>query len=100
MPQQNSPFAPSYGRGQTVAPGPTSAVATLTVSASTLCLTNLGAYTVYVKLGETNTITASASDYPILPGSQVVVSKTREQMFVAHYATATSSLHMISGEGF
>lgn len=95
-----SPFAPSYGRGVTVAPGSTSANTQMTLNAATLCLTNLGTFTAYVRIGETNAVTASATDYPIPAGMQVVISKPRDFGWVAYYAASTTSLHIMPGEGF
>ncbi len=100
MAHQNSPFSPAYGRGTTVAPASVSAVSQVGGNTQTLCLTNLGAYTAYIRCAEDNSAVATAADYPIPPGMQVVITKPREYTFVAYYAATTTSLHVMPGEGF
>lgn len=100
MPFYTSPFTPSYNRGVTVAPTTTSANTQMTLGSATLCLTNLGAFTAYVRVGDTNAVTAGVTDYPIPAGMQVVITKPRDANWVAYYAASATSLHIMPGEGF
>ena len=92
-------FAPHYSSGQTVTVG-ASAQLTITANSSAVCITNIGATnTAYVRIGE-GTFTASATDYPILPNSQKVITKANGHDKIAIYAAAGTSIHVIDGEGF
>lgn len=95
-----APFAPSYGRGVTVTPSSTSANTQMSLGSATLCLTNLGTSTAYVRVGETNAVTAGFTDYPIPVGMQVVITKPRDVNWVAYFAAFSTSLHIMPGEGF
>lgn len=95
-----APFAPSYGRGVTVAPSSTSANTQMSIGSGTLCLTNLGGFTAYVRVGDTSAVAAGVTDYPIPVGMQVVISVSRDFNWVAYYATSATSLHIMPGEGF
>ena len=94
-------FAPAYGQGVVVA-SVTTASASSAVGAGSMSLvvTNTGSNTVWVRTGLTG-LTATTADYPILPTSQVSISKPLDHTHIAYLtATSTSSLHIIPGEGF
>ena len=95
-----APFMPAYTRGVTVAPGTTSAATTVGEGAKSLCLTNLGSVTCYVRAGLAG-ISATIADYPVLPNTQVTIEKFQDFTTVAYItASGTGSLHIIPGEGF
>lgn len=93
-------FNPSYTNGVTVSPGTVSAASTVGAGSKSLCLTNLGSFVVYVRAG-TSGVVATQADYPVLPLTQVSISKSQDKTHVAYVtASGTGSLHIIAGEGF
>lgn len=92
-------FNPVYGSGITVAPTAVSAASTITTGTSALCLSNLGAVTVYIRVGETG-ITTTTADYPVPPYSQVSITRFADHDTIAYVtASGTGSLNVIAGEG-
>ena len=93
-------FQPSYGSGVTVAPDGTSASSTLGAGSLNVVLTNLdSSVTVFVRIG-LGAQTATTDDYPVLPGTQVSLSKARYEATVAYITGgSTGSLHIIAGRG-
>ena len=93
-------FQPSYGNGITVAPTGTSASSTLGVGSQSVVVTNLSStVTAYVRIG-TGAQTATAADYPVLPSTQISLSKDRTDNTVAYITDgSTGSLHIIAGRG-
>lgn len=95
------PIAPAYGTGQSVAPAAASAVAALTPGSNQLVLTNLGAAVCYVRIGNAaDAPVATANDYPVPAGAQVVITKDQRQNALAHICAAGTTLHIMNGEGF
>jgi len=94
-------FNPAYGTGVTVAPTNTSASSTLGVGAKALVITNLSANVVsYVRVG-TGSATATTADYPVLPSTQITLSKGQDNDTVAYVtAASTGSIHIMAGEGY
>ena len=93
-------FQPSYGNGITVAPTGTSASSTLGVGSQNVVVTNLSSsVTAYVRIG-TGAQTATTADYPVLPSTQISLSKDRTDNTVAYITGgSTGSLHIIAGRG-
>ena len=93
-------FQPSYGNGITVAPTGTSASSTLGVGSQNVVVTNLSSsVTSYVRIG-TGAQTATTADYPVLPSTQISLSKDRTDNTVAYITGgSTGSLHIIAGRG-
>lgn len=92
-------FAPAFGQGQTVAPGVATASAIIGAGSRSLCLTNLGTFTCYVRstLGASS---ATIADYPVLPGTQVSITKSQAADTVSYISPGgASSLHIIPGDG-
>jgi hypothetical protein len=49
----------------------------------------------------TGSTTATTADYPVLPNTQIVVSKAQDQNTVAYIAPAGGgSIHILAGEGY
>jgi hypothetical protein len=93
-------FNPAYTQGTTISVSTTSAAAVRGLGAKSLCLSNLGTVTVYVRVSQ-GTIAATTADYPVLAGTQVTITKDEAHDTVsAITASSTSSLHVIPGEGF
>lgn len=94
-------FEPSYTRGITVSPTTSSASSAIGLGSKALVFTNLSSSVVsYVRVGGSG-ITASAADYPLLPNSQISVSKCQDDTHVAYItASGTGSVHIIPGEGY
>lgn len=100
---QIHPFTPAYGYGVTASASTSNGITLIPRSKGLkqLVLTNLGSDTVYVRPVVGNSGTATTADYPILPNSQVVITKDSAADHVAHLAAlSTSSVHIIAGEGF
>lgn len=96
----NATFNPAYTKGVTVAPSTVSAASAIGAGSKSLCVTNLGSFVVYVSVG-TSGVVAAAADYPVLPLTQVSLSKDQDATHVAYVtASGTGSLHIIPGEGF
>lgn len=93
-------FAPSYGKGITVAPGVASAQSTIGLGSKTISFTNLSAVLTYVRISKGDS-TATTADYPILPNAQRWISKDQDADTVSYIAPAgAGSLHIMPGEGF
>jgi hypothetical protein len=94
-------FNPAYGTGITVAPTGTSASSTIGVGSKSLVITNLSSTVVaYVRVG-TGATTATTADYPVLPSTQVTISKAQDQNTVAYItSSSTGSIHIMAGEGY
>jgi uncharacterized cupin superfamily protein len=94
-------FNPAYGSGVTVSPGVASASSTVGGGSKALVITNLSSTVVaYVRVGE-GSATATTADYPVLPSTQIVLSKAQDQNVVAYIAPAGGgSLHIMAGEGY
>jgi hypothetical protein len=93
-------FQPSYGSGVTVAPSGTSASSTLGLGSQSIVVTNLSSNVIsYVRVGA-GAQTATTADYPVLPGTQISLSKARTDNTVAYITGGSAgSLHIIPGRG-
>ena len=94
-------FQPNYGNGITVAPSGTSASSTsVGEGAENVVITNLSSSVIaYVRIGE-GAQTATTADYPVLPSTQVSLTKGRYEATVAYITGgSTGSLHIIPGRG-
>jgi len=96
-----APFGPHYGSGVTVAPSGTSASSARGLGSKSLVITNLSTTVVsYVRTGQ-GAATATTADYPILPNTQIVLSKPQDHDTVAYVTGgSTGSLHIMAGEGY
>ena len=93
-------FAPGYGTGVTEVTGIASAANTVQENTASVVLTNLGTVTVYVRIGAA-AAAATVADYPVLAGTQVSVSKARDDSHISHISPdGAGSLHYIAGAGF
>jgi hypothetical protein len=94
-------FGPAYGQGVSVSVSATSASSACGFGAKSIVVTNTGAANVYVRTGLSG-LTATTADYLLLPLSQVSISKPQDHTHVAYVceAAATSTAHIIPGEGF
>ena len=95
-------FNPQYTQGITVAPGAVAASSTIGLNCKTLCLTNLGAITVYVRTYKASdgAKSATTADYPVLPLTQVTITKPDNHDTLTYIGAAGASLHVIPGEGW
>lgn len=93
-------FAPAYGQGVTVAPGAATASVTIPQGSRSLVLTNLGSTVCYMRVTQ-GASSATIADYPVTPGAQVSISKAQVSDTVSYICPGgTTSLHIISGDGF
>lgn len=94
-----TPFDPAYTQGQIVTAAAVAASVAVNKSAKQVVVTNLGNNVAYVRTG-TGTIAATTADMPVLPGTQVSLTKGEGQDVFTHISAAGTSLHVISGEGW
>lgn len=94
-----APINPAYTQGQTVAAGAVAASVSVNKSAKQIAVTNLGDNIAYIRTG-TGTIAATTADMPILPGTQVTLTKGDNQETFSYISAAGTSLHVIPGEGW
>tara|TARA_R110002126_G_scaffold256378_1_gene399395 strand:- start:127 stop:432 length:306 start_codon:yes stop_codon:yes gene_type:complete len=94
------PFSQATLGGITVATSTSTSVTAFdSNNSSQVAVSNLGTDAVHVSFGG-STKTATAADYIVFGGSQVILSKDREATHVALIATAaTPSIHVIAGKG-
>ncbi len=96
-----APFAPNYASGVTVSPGTVSASTTLANKTKSVVLTNLSSSVVaYVRIGAASA-DATTADYPVLPSTQIVLSKSDDDQIISYItASGTGSMHIMAGEGY
>lgn len=93
------PFNPSYGTGQAVnSTSPAADAGALRKGDKQVCVTNNGANVAYIRVAATGA--ASAADYPVLSGAQVVVTKADDDTRLSHYSPLGTTLHIITGNGW
>lgn len=95
----NAPFCPAYTQGKTVSPAAAAASTTIGKGAKNLCLTNTGSNICYVRTGVSD-IEATAADYPVPGGAQVVISKDEQHDTLSYISASGTTLHAIPGEGW
>lgn len=94
-----APINPAYTQGQIVAAAAVAASVSVNKAAKQLAVTNLGLNVAYVRTG-TGTIAATTADMPILPGTQVTLTKGDNQETFSYISAAGTTLHVIPGEGW
>lgn len=95
--QISFPFKP-HDATTTVTPNNTSVSTTLGGGPQQVRIASLAANPIaYIKIG-TGTVTASATDMPILPGSTIVITKGSNDKVAVFSATA-ATLYLTPGEG-
>ena len=104
------PFGPYYGKTQTAAVNGAGAFTGLPASSKQLVLTNVGTVVIYVRATIASDATAaSAADMPVLPNSQITISKSGNDTDgspqgwtrLAYFsAGAGSSLSVTPGDGW
>lgn len=98
-----APFQPIYGSNQVATAAATSASLPINQAARSIRVLNNGAGSAYFRVYSStdgSPGTASAADYPILPGVSVTLSKSLGQDRVAFLSTAGTTLEIITGEGW
>lgn len=91
-------FSPAFGTGVVITTGASAATAVRTGTQS-LCLTNTGTVTVYLRTGDANAV-ATTADYPILAGQQVTITRFQDFTHVATFSSSAGELHVMGGQGF
>lgn len=96
-----APFQPAAAGGQAVSPGAAAATITTGRGNKQICLTNTGANICYVRTGFTGSvIAASTTAYPVLPNSQVVISKDQDHDVLSHISASGTTLSVVPGDGW
>ena len=94
-------FAPKYDSGQTITTGASSPITySKGLGSKSLVLTNLGSEVVYVRISNDTGLAATIADYPILPLTQVSISKFEDDAVLDTFSAAAGSLHVMAGEGY
>ena len=94
-----APIQPAYGTGLTMTPAAASAAVAIPKGNKQQILTNLGANVCYVRIGAAGVV-ATAADYPVPAGAQVVVTRSDDDSQLAHISPLGTTLHVMNGEGF
>lgn len=93
-------FNPRYGAAIIPIVTTTSASSVIGKGSKSLCLTNLGVEACYVRVSF-GPATASSADFVMPGGTQHYLSKDQDADTVTYVAgNATTSLHIMPGEGF
>jgi len=96
---KESTFYPAYKSGKSISATATSARAALNTETGSITATNTGTEIAYVCTGDSS-VTADATDYPVLGGTQVSIGRDPRATHVAVICpTGTSTVLVISGEG-
>ena len=93
------PFIPNYGSGVTLTAGAASLTTPLNADSKSICITNLGSNVAYVRIGGSASV-ATTADYPVLPFSQVILTKVMMHDTLAYISASGASLHVMNGEGW
>lgn len=94
------PFHPAYTQGQTIAVTGTSSSISIDVAARQVMLTNKGTKICYVRVCNTPA-DATIADFPVLAGTQSVISKGEGFYIVSAIAPdGDTSLHVMPGAGW
>lgn len=91
-------FNPAYTQGVSVSPAAAAASSTIGKGSKALCLTNTGVNVCYVRTGPSG-VAATAADYPILGGAQVIITKDEQHDTASYISPLGTTLHIIPGEG-
>lgn len=94
-----APFNPSYTQGQTVTAGAAALSITLDGSAKQVVVTNTGSNIAYVRTG-TGTFSATTTDFPVLAGTQVAITKGDGAVTLSYISAVGTTLHVIPGGGW
>jgi hypothetical protein len=93
------PFNPAYTSGQTKTSAALAASFSVAAGTNQVCITNTGSYIAYVRIG-VGSFSATTADYPVLAGSQVVLTKAQDDTAISHISASGTTLHFICGSGF
>lgn len=93
-----APFNPQAGANLVVSPGAASGSSSINPKSKSVRLVNTGANICYVRVG-VSPQTASTADTPVLPNSDLVISKADGHDTIAYISAAGTSLNIQSGEG-
>lgn len=94
------PFNPNYNNGQQVSAASASAYITVLGGNKSTCVTNLGTNVAYVRISNDTGKTASQADMPVLPGAQIILTKSTDDNVVSYISPSGTTLHVITGEGW
>ena len=78
------PFNPAYTSGQTKTSAALAASFSVAAGTNQVCITNTGSYIAYVRIG-VGSFSATTADYPVLAGSQVVLTKAQATLLDKKY---------------
>lgn len=98
-------FQPYYGTGQSLTANAGSQAASALGKSKAVCITNTGSTNLaYIRISRFASggapTAASAADYPVMPGAQVIVTKDDEDNGLTYISPSGTTLHVMLGEGF
>jgi len=94
-----SPFNPSYTQGKSVTASAAAASVSFNGVDKQLVITNTGTNIAYIRTG-TGAFSATTADMPILPGTQVSITKGDGAVTFSYISALGTTLHAIPGEGW
>lgn len=93
-------FSPGFGTGVVITTSAANLATAVRTGLQSLCLTNTGTVTVYMRTGDATAV-ASTTDYPVLAGQQVTITRFADFTHVATISPAgAGELHVMGGQGF
>ena len=93
------PLIPNYGSGVTLTAGAASLTTPIHEDAKSIVITNLGSNVAYIRIGNSSSV-ATTADFPVLPFSQVTITKVLGHNTLAYISAAGTDLHVMNGEGW
>lgn len=93
-----APFNPTAGANQVVTPAAAAARITIDPASKSVRLVNSGANICHVRITAAAG-TATIADTPVLPNSDLIVSKGEGQGSLSYISAAGTTLHVQTGEG-
>jgi hypothetical protein len=93
------PLIPNYGSGVTLTAGASALSTPLNDDSKSIIITNLGANVAYIRIGGSSSV-ATTSDYPVLPYSQAVLTKSLGNNTLSYISASGATLHVMNGQGW
>lgn len=93
-------FEPNYNSAQTMSTSATSTTVSLPdTKNSSLCVTNLSAVVIYVRVSNSSSTVATTKDLVVLPNNQILIRKPASHTYVHAVSSTAGTLHVIDGVG-
>jgi len=96
------PFSPQPAGTVTISVSTTSAATAISAGSglSQVAIKNAGDNTAFIKFGTDNTVEATSSEFPILPGESNLLTKSEAHTYIAAITgSSTTTLYVTPGAG-